>query len=46
MAACRKPLKRDVLAERGNMLESDSKWYARIQALAAISEALEARLHR
>ena len=28
------------------VLESDSKWYARIQALKAINEALEARLHR
>ena len=28
------------------MLESDSKWYARIQALEAINEALEARLHK
>ena len=28
------------------VLESDSKWYARIQALTAINEALEARLHR
>jgi len=27
------------------VLESDSKWYARIQALKAINEALEARLH-
>ena len=27
------------------VLESDSKWYARIQALTAINEALEARLH-
>ena len=27
------------------VLESDSKWYARIQALQAINEALEARLH-
>jgi len=28
------------------VLESDSKYYARIQALKAINEALEARLHR
>ena len=28
------------------VLESDSKWYARIQALKAINGALEARLHR
>ena len=28
------------------VLESDSKWYARIQALKAINEALEARLHK
>ena len=28
------------------VLESDSKWYARIQALMTINEALEARLHR
>ncbi len=28
------------------VLESDSKWYARIQALRAINAALEARLHR
>ncbi len=28
------------------VLESDSKWYARIQALQTINEALEARLHR
>jgi len=28
------------------VLESDSKYYARIQALRAINEALEARLHR
>ena len=28
------------------VLESDSKWYARIQALEAINEALEARLHK
>ena len=28
------------------VLESNSKWYARIQALKAINEALEARLHR
>ena len=28
------------------VLESDSKYYARIQALQAINEALEARLHR
>ena len=28
------------------VLESDSKWYARIQALKAINDALEARLHR
>ena len=28
------------------VLESDSKFYARIQALKAINEALEARLHR
>ena len=28
------------------VLESDSKWYARIQALRAINEALEARLHK
>ena len=28
------------------VLESDSKFYARIQALRAINEALEARLHR
>ena len=27
------------------VLESDSKWYARIQALKAINEALEKRLH-
>ena len=27
------------------VLESDSKWYARVQALKAINEALEARLH-
>ena len=28
------------------VLESDSKWYARIQALKTINEALEVRLHR
>ena len=28
------------------VLESDSKWYARIQALKTINEALEARLHQ
>ena len=27
------------------VLESDSKWYARVPALKAINEALEARLH-